>query len=128
MSIPLWCLAIALVIPYLAAGIAVYFKNQQFGTIDNNNPRAQAASLEGAGARALAAQQNAWEALAVFTAAVVIASLTDADPAKSAIASVIFVIARCFHAGFYIADLASLRSLSFAVGFACCLYLIGLGI
>lgn len=128
MTTPFWCLLIAVIIPYVTAGIAVYFKNRQFGTVDNNNPRVQAASLEGAGARALAAQQNAWEALAVFTAAVVIASLTDADPTKSAIACVIFVIARCFHAGFYIADLASLRSLSFAVGFVCCLYLIGLGI
>ena len=128
MTIPFWCLIIAIVIPYLIAGISVYFKNQQFGTVDNNSPRVQAASLEGAGARALAAQQNAWEALAVFTAAVVIASLTDADPTKSAMASILFVIARCFHAGFYIADLASLRSLSFGVGFVSCLYLIGLGV
>jgi len=128
MTIPFWCLAIAVIIPYITSGISTYYKYQQLGTIDNNNPRGQAASLEGAGARAVAAQQNAWEALAVFTVAVVIASLTDADPTKSAIASAIFIVARCCHAGFYIADLATLRSLSFTVGLVSCLYLIGLGI
>lgn len=127
MSIPFWCLTLAILIPYVTAGISAYYKRQQLGVIDNNDPRGQAAQLKGAGARAYAAQQNAWEALAVFTVAVVIATLNDADPTKSAVASVIFVAARCFHAGCYIADLATLRSVSFGVGFVCCLYLIGLG-
>ena len=73
MTTPLWCLLIAALIPYVLAGISGYYKAQQFDAIDNNNPRAQSAQLEGAGARASAAQSNAWEAFAIFTAAVLVA-------------------------------------------------------
>jgi len=68
MNTVLACLLIAVLTPYVLAGIGGYHKGKQLGKVDNNNPRAQAAQLTGAGARAVAAQQNAWEALAVFTA------------------------------------------------------------
>jgi uncharacterized MAPEG superfamily protein len=70
-----------------------------------------------------AAQQNAWEALPVFASSVFVAHLAGADPAGSATASVIFVLARILHAVFYATDLAPLRSLAFAVGIGACLRL-----
>jgi uncharacterized MAPEG superfamily protein len=83
----------------------------------------QAAALTGTGARVNAAQLNAWEALAVFSASVFVAHLAGADPGGSATASVVFVAARILHAVFYVTDLAPLRSLSFAVAFGACLRL-----
>jgi uncharacterized MAPEG superfamily protein len=126
MTTPFWCLLVAVLIPYVLAGVAVYHKTRQFGSLDNRQPRVQAAALEGAGARAFAAQQNAWEALPVFASAVLVAHLAGADPGSSATASLVFLLARAAHAVCYVADLATARSLAFGVGFACCLWLFGL--
>ncbi len=123
MTTPFWCLLIAVLMPYVLAGSGSYFKVKQFGSLDNNQPRVQAAALSGVGARVNAAQQNAWEALPVFAASVFVAHMAGADPGGSATASVLFVAARILHAVFYAADLAPLRSLSFFVGFAACLWL-----
>ena len=66
MTVPFWCLFVAALLPILIAFTGGYFKTQQFDSVDNNNPRAQSVQLTGTGARAVAAQSNAWEALAVF--------------------------------------------------------------
>ena len=123
MTVVLSCLLIAVLIPYALAGISTRYKTQQFGKVDNNNPRAQAAQLTGTGARAIAAQQNAWEALAVFTAAVVAAFVGGADPETLATPALVFVAARIAHAFCYLRDLASPRSLCFGVGFFACLWI-----
>lgn len=126
MSVPLTCLLIAVIIPYVLAGVGGYFRTRQLGSLDNNNPREQAKELTGAGARAVAAQANAWEALSVFAAAVLTAHVTGADPVWSARLAVLFLIARGLHGVFYVADIATARSLSFMVGLVCCLGLFGL--
>ena len=126
MTTPFWCLLVAVLLPYVWAGIGVYYKKQQFGTIDANQPRAQSAALSDAGARANAAQLNSWEALPVFGAAVIVAHLAGADAGLSATASLVFVVSRGLHGLFYIRDLAVPRSLSFAIGFGACLWLFGL--
>ncbi len=126
MTTPFWCLLITVLIPLVLAGIGGYFKSQQFDSVDNNNPRAQSALLEGAGARAVAAQQNAWEAVGIFTACVAVAHMAGADPGSSATAAMLFVVARVLHAGFYIADLAPLRSTSFLVAIGSCVWLVTL--
>ncbi|MCG8592520.1 MAG: MAPEG family protein [Proteobacteria bacterium] len=126
MTTPFWCLLVAVLIPYGLAGLGGYHKHRQFGSVDNRSPREQAASLTGTGARVVAAQKNAWEALPVFGAAVLVAHAAGADPRLSAVAAVVFVIARVLHAGFYVGDLAPLRSLAFLVAFGCSLWLFGL--
>lgn len=123
MTTPFWCLLIAIFIPYVLSGCGSYFKVKQFGSLDNNQPRVQAAALTGVGARVNAAQQNAWEALAVFSAAVFVAHIAGADPGASATAAMVFVAARILHAVFYATNLAPLRSLSFFVGIGACLRL-----
>lgn len=123
MTTPFWCLLIAILLPYVLSTTGGYFRVRQFGSLDNKNPRAQQAALEGAGARVQAAQQNAWEALPVFTAAVLVAHLAGADPHRSAVAAVIFVIARVLHPIFYVTNVDALRSLSFLVGIASCVWL-----
>jgi uncharacterized MAPEG superfamily protein len=117
------CLLIAVLIPYVLAGVGGNLKARQFGKVDNNNPRAQSALLTGAGARAVAAQQNAWEALAVFTAAVAAAFFAGVDPAAIALPALIFVAARIGHAACYLADLAAARSSVFLVGTVACIWI-----
>ena len=119
MTVPFWCLFIAMLIPILLAGAGGYFKTQQFGKVDNNNPRAQTAQLTGTGARAVAAQSNAWEALAIFAPAVIVNHLAGGGPGTAAILSCVWVGARIVHVGAYLADLAPLRSLAFLVAMAC---------
>jgi uncharacterized MAPEG superfamily protein len=123
MTTPFWCVLIAIFLPYVFSGVSVYYRQKQFGSVDNNRPRAQSAALEGAGARAYAAQQNAWEALPVFGLSVVVAHLAGADPGPSATASLLWVAARVAHGILYVSDLATFRSLSFGVGIGCCVWL-----
>ncbi|MGJ8687676.1 MAG: MAPEG family protein [Spongiibacteraceae bacterium] len=123
MTTLLWCLLVACLMPIVLAGMGGYFKKQQFGALDNNNPRAQSALLTGTGARVVAAQGNAWEALAIFTAAVLVVQTTGVDAAKTALVGQIFIAARVAHAFFYIRDIDILRSLSFMVGLGCCICL-----
>ena len=123
MTTPFWCLLIAVLLPYFLATLAGVFRFRQFGRIDNKNPRAQEAALEGVGARVQAAQQNAWEALPVFAAAVFVAHLAGADPERSSVAAVLFIVARVLHPAVYIANLDILRSTIFMVGLGSCIWL-----
>jgi uncharacterized MAPEG superfamily protein len=123
MTTPFWCLLAAVVLPYLLAFTGASYRKRELGSVDNRNPRLQVQQLTGTGARCYAAQQNAWEALAVFTAAVTVAHLAGADAGKSAIAALVFIAARVLHAVCYIADQDKLRSLAFITGFGCCIWL-----
>lgn len=123
MTVPFWCLLVVVLIPYVLSTSGGYFRVRQLGELDNKHPRAQAAKLEGAGARVYAAQQNAWEALPVFASAVFVAHLAGADPGGSALAAEIFVAARVLHPVFYATNLDALRSASFLVGLGCCIWL-----
>src|SRR3974377_1228157 len=116
MTIPLWCLVVATFLPLVWAVAGQGFRHRQFGNLDNSHPRLQQARLTGAGARALAAQQNALEALAMFTPPVVIAQLNGATTGHAAAAAMLFIAARIVHGCFYISNLSTLRSLSWAVG------------
>jgi len=128
MTTPFWCLLFVSVLPVVIAGIGAKLRIDQLGSLDNHHPRVQAGELRGTAARAYAAQQNAWEALAVFTAAVMVAHLARADSEASAMAALVFVVARVLHAVAYIADQPPVRSTAFLVGMLCCLTLFGLAI
>jgi len=122
MTTPLWCLLIVAVLPYPLAFLGGYFKTKQFGKIDNKQPRQQTALLEGAGARVAAAQANAWEALGLFTAAMVVLHLANPEAARGASAanlSLGFLATRIAHPILYIANQDILRSLVFMVGMGC---------
>ncbi len=125
MTTGLYCLFIAVLLPYLIAGSSAYFRIKQFGVVNNQNPRQQAAALEGAGARIVAAQANAWEALLVFASALFIANVSGVDASVVTTASIIFIVGRVLHPICYVANLATLRSISFVVAMGSCLWLIG---
>ena len=116
MTVPLWCLVIATFLPFAWSFTGHAMRQKQFGNIDNNHPRLQQALLTGFGARAMAAQQNAWEALAMFTPAVLVAHVNGATTGQASIAAIIFIVARVLHGCVYLANLANLRSLIWIVG------------
>jgi uncharacterized MAPEG superfamily protein len=129
MTTPLWCLAILALLPYPISFLGAYFRQRQFGKIDNKLPRQQTAALEGAGARAAGAQANAWEALGVFTAVVAVLHLANPEAARGASAanlSLTFLATRLLHPVFYLANLDILRSLVFVVGIACAIGLLAI--
>ncbi len=119
MTTPLWCLLVVAVLPYVLSTLTGVYRVRQFGALDNKHPRAQQAALTGVGARAMAAQQNAWEALPFFTAAVLVSHLAGADPGWAATLSVGFAATRIVHPIVYLANVDVLRSLVFLVGLVC---------
>lgn len=115
MSVATICLAIACVLPILCAGLAKRggIVNRSF---DNHAPRAWLAKQEGAAARANAAQQNSWEALAIFGPAVLSAQLGHAPHEYVNVLALAFVVLRVVYVGMYVADLATLRSIVWTLG------------
>ncbi|HJO22740.1 MAG: MAPEG family protein [Myxococcota bacterium] len=119
MSILLFCLFIGALLPIVLSWVGGYFRVQQFGSMDNKHPRVQSAQLEGAGARAVAAQQNAWEALAFFTAAVLVHTARGGSGETASILAAVWVAARILHGVCYLANLDVLRSLAFLAATGC---------
>jgi uncharacterized MAPEG superfamily protein len=114
MTIPHLCLLIVVLLPFLWTVLAKGNKGY-----DNRAPRAYLASLEGWRARAYAAHQNAWEALAMFTAAIVVAGQSGGSTTWINWLAITFVVMRVLHGVLYVMNLASLRSLVWLVGVVC---------
>ncbi|WP_207061339.1 MAPEG family protein [Motiliproteus sp. SC1-56] len=123
MPLVLVTLFIVSLLPILLAGLSHYFRAQMFGRVDNAQPRAQQAQLTGAGARVVAAQQNAWESLVVYTVAIFIAHAAGVDLHELTVPALLFVGFRLLHALFYVLDRSTLRSLAFSGGMGCCVYI-----
>jgi uncharacterized MAPEG superfamily protein len=117
MSLPLWCLLITALLPFWLAFWGSSIRRREFGHLDNHHPRQQYAQMTGKGARLWAAQSNAWEALALFTAGIVAMQTSGGGGRLADIACVVFVLARIAHGLCYAMDLATLRSSLFVVSF-----------
>ncbi|MCB1689758.1 MAG: MAPEG family protein [Halioglobus sp.] len=115
-------LLILCILPIICAWIAAYFRQQQLGSIDNKEPRIQSQQLSGAGARAVAAQGNSWEALAIFSAAALALFIAGVDLQSVSTLAMVFVALRIAYIPAYIANVDILRSLIFIGGFGICLY------
>lgn len=113
----------AVFMPIVCSWIGGYFRHKQLGTVDNKYPRLQVAKLEGPGHRAYAAQQNCWEALAMFSAALLAVHMSGMALEAITTLCLVFVIARLVYIACYLADLDVMRSLSFLVSFGICISL-----
>jgi len=123
MTIPFLCLLIAVVIPYVLSALVGRYRAEQFGSVDMRHPRAQQRALEGKGARAQAAHDNAREILPVFASAVFVSHLNGGDPRPAAALSIVFVATRILHPVLYIGDQPMARAGVFLVGLGCCIAL-----
>jgi len=113
-----WCVLLAAFLPLVWATVT-----KAGVPYDNRSPREGGARASGYRQRANWAQQNAWEAFAPFAAAVIIAYVLKLPAAKINAAAGVFVVARVAHGLCYLANAASLRSLCWAIGCACVVYL-----
>ncbi len=111
MTIALWCVLLAGIMPVITTGIAKWG-----APLDNNHPRDWANKLEGYRRRAYAAHQNAYEAFPFFAAAVLAASATGASQGLTNLLAMIFIMARLGYTAAYMANLATLRSIMWAIG------------
>lgn len=115
MAIALWCVLIAALLPYAASSIA-----KARSGFDNASPRDWLAKQEGFRRRANAAQFNGFEAFPLFAVAVIVAmAINHAPQHKVDLLAMGFVVARLVYLGFYLANLASLRSMAWAAGMLC---------
>ncbi|MFA6303714.1 MAG: MAPEG family protein [Legionella sp.] len=115
------CLFIAILFPYLIKLPLGYAMAHAKGGYNNNYPREQQAALEGFGARALAAHQNSFEALIVFSTAVLTAIATNHVTHNVEYLAVAFIVLRVIYTALYLMNLASLRSSVWFLGLLACL-------
>jgi uncharacterized MAPEG superfamily protein len=127
MTIPLWTLLIATILPYVWFAIANPLRKREFGTADNRHPRLQQAQQTDRGARATAASANAFEALAVYAPAVLVAHLAAPDSALASKLALAWVVLRIAHGIAYLGDKPALRTVCFAFALLCsfAMYLVG---
>jgi len=124
MQVVIASLLISVLMPIVCSWISGYYRHKQFGVVNNKTPRIQAAQLEGAGHRAVAAQQNSWEALAMFSAALLGVHMSGIVLDSIATFCIVFVVARVLYIACYLADQDAVRSISFLVGFGTCICLL----
>ncbi len=116
MTTPLVCVFIAFLLIWIPR-VAVVVAIKRSGTAyDNKHPRKQQAQLEGLGARAVAAHQNAFEGFAPFAAAVLVAEQAGADPRRASVLALTYVVARIIYTVAYLANADYLRSTVWAIG------------
>jgi uncharacterized MAPEG superfamily protein len=122
MIIAFWCVLVAGILPIVCSYLAKFGSSAapeggSTGRFDNRDPRGWLARQGGPRARANAAQQNSFEAFPFFAIGVVIAVLQHVPVATIDVLAVVFIVARLLYIGFYVGNLASLRSLAWLVGF-----------
>ena len=118
MTVLIWCLFVAALLPFIAK-IPVAIAMNKLNGYDNAHPREQQKKLTGFGARALAAHQNAFESLIIFSAAIAIALATQNTSALIIQLAVVHVIARILYNTLYLFNIGALRSLVWAVALGC---------
>lgn len=111
------CVVFAFLLPVLIAGFAKL--NAGFKPKHNRNPREFLAQAEGAALRARWAEQNTYEALPAFFAAVLMAHQLQADQGLVDSLALAFIGLRLAYVWCYITDRASLRSLVWMAGLGC---------
>jgi uncharacterized MAPEG superfamily protein len=112
MTIALWCVLVAGILPVIATSIA-----KSKPGYDNNNPRAWLANQEGFRQRANAAQNNSFEAFPFFAAGVLTAHYLQAAQSTVDALALTFIAARVLYLVCYVADWAALRSLVWFVAY-----------
>ncbi len=118
LTVAYWTVLVVALLPIACAGVAKwgsFTKSRREGGYDNNQPRAWLARQEGWRARANAAQANSFEALPFYIGAVIIAHLNEGLQIRLDLLALLFVGCRMMYILFYLADLATLRSVAWTL-------------
>ncbi|MFN7145133.1 MAG: MAPEG family protein [Myxococcota bacterium] len=106
---------------YVPIPVAGFFRAKLDGGYDNRHPRAQQAQLSGVAARAIGAHNNTLEAFPAFAAAAILCAWRGVDGGAADALSIGFLAARVVYVGFYLGNLATLRSLTWFAAAGCTL-------
>lgn len=112
MTLALWCIVAAALLPYAAAYIAKTDKS-----FNNAEPRTWLAKQTGYRQRANAAQNNSFEAFPFFAAGVIVAHYLHAPQSRIDLLAMIFIAARILYLALYVGNRPTLRSICWAIGY-----------
>lgn len=121
LTLAYWTVLVAALLPMLCAGMAKWgsvARSRREGGYDNHHPREWLARQTGWRARANAAQANSFEALPFYIGAVIIAHQHGAFQTRLDLLAFLFVVLRLFYILFYVADMATPRSVAWIAAFA----------
>jgi uncharacterized MAPEG superfamily protein len=118
MTIAFWTLLFAIMLPWLMALIKKTPSNLH-GKYNNRAPRAGEKNLQGVSQRVLWAEQNSYEILPGYIAAIIVSYLVGAEQYCIDIFALIFIGSRILYCLCYIKDWPSLRSAVWVVGLLC---------
>jgi uncharacterized MAPEG superfamily protein len=107
MTIAIWCILIAQILPYVAFS---FVKG-----IDPEQPRFQVGGLIGQSVRAYGAHLNGLETFPWFAAAVIVAHMVGGPSRIVDILTVIYILVRIGHLAAYLAGRQPLRTAAFTV-------------
>jgi len=119
MTIALWCVLVAALLPYLATTIAKAGGRRY----DNRDPRAWMDRQEGWRVRANNAQLNSFEAFPFFAVAVIVAQMLQAPQERVDALALIFIAARVAYVACYLANWHHARSIAWLLGLVACIAL-----
>ncbi len=119
MTVALWCVLAAALLPYLATTIAKAGGERY----ENRDPRAWLGRQQGLRLRAHNAQLNGFEAFPFFAAAVIVAQMLQAPQERVDALALIFVVARVGYLVCYLADWHWARSVAWLLGWLACIFL-----
>ena len=118
MTVAFWTLLVAIVFPWLMA----FVKKSSLasnGTYNNSAPRAQSEKLQGLSRRALWAEQNSFEILPAYIAAILVAHMAGANQAYVDLLALLFISLRALYLLCYLMSWATLRSIIWLAGMLC---------
>ena len=120
----IYLILIACLLPYVFTMIAK--KTSGFKGRDNQNPRDFLAKTTGLAARANAAQQNSFESLPLFIAAILMAEYMVVPQAVIMTFGIAYIVLRIVYGICYLANWATLRSIVWTLSLLCpiCLLLL----
>lgn len=121
LTVAYWTVLVASLLPFACAWVAksgAWGTPRQQGGFDNHDPRAWLARQGGWRARANAAQANSFEALPFYIGAVIIAHQHAPLQMRLDLLCFFYVVLRLLYIMFYLADLATLRSVVWTLALA----------
>ena len=121
MTIALFCILLAAVMPIVCAGLAKgrdMNVSHREGGYDNRNPRDWIARQQGFKKWAQSAQENCWEALPFFAAAVIVSHMLGVIGWLPNALALAFIVLRAIYIAFYVTGKQRQRSLVWMAAFS----------
>jgi uncharacterized MAPEG superfamily protein len=112
MSIALWCVVIAALLPFISVGIA----KASGGGYDNADPRRWLEQQQGLTRRADQAHRNHFEAFPLFAFAVLLGIVRHMNPVTLDVLAALYIAVRLLYTLAYLVNWSTLRSVVWIAG------------